>query len=282
MLSQTQRQELRRILGYPALANAASTQLGYPGYASQFAQWQPYAWLEDRMTQIAPGEEVEIFGQESALFSNFLIAATVAFVISTPSSIANGATLALTVGGAPITVTASANDTPTSFVARIVAAVGANPTAAALVMPSGSAAKFTATAATAGYAGNGTQISVVSSDPTLQVALAVPVGTPTPGQYAFGVTQGGADPPGEKYVLPDQPNPIYGYVSFVRILEGDLANARKFLYFLRAGEFSPRQDEIAARKALLRHYRLKIAERLNAPLDPDLVGNHRRRRMRLQ
>jgi hypothetical protein len=277
MLSQTQRQELRRILGYPALAQQASVQLGYPGYASAFAQWQPYAWLESRFTTLAPGEEVEIFGQESLLFSQFLIPASVAFTVSTPSAIANAVTLTFNVAGTTVAVASGASDTPATFAAKCVTALAANTTVEAELLLASAGPTLTLTAITAGIVGNGTSISVVSSDPSLQISLAAPAGgTTVPAAYAFGMTQGGADPPGEKYILPDQPLPVYGYVSFVRILEGDLGNARKFLYFVKAGDFNPRGDEIAARKAMLRHYRMKIAERLNVPLDPDLVGNSKR------
>ena len=273
MLTQTQKQELRRILGYPALAQQASTQLGYPGYASPFMQWQPYAWLEARFTQLAPGEEVEIMGQESALFSQFLLPASASFTVSTPTTIANNATMKITVAGTTVTATAGVGETPTTFVAKIIAAIDASSAILADVIPTSAGTTFTLTTTTAGFASNGTAISFVSSDPSLLISLAAPVGGYTnPQQFVFAVTSGGANPPGEYYTLPDQPGVVYGYVPFVRILEGDLANARKFLYFITAGDFDPRQDEIAARKAMLLHYRRLIAERLNVPLDPDLVG----------
>lgn len=282
-LTKAQRQELIRILGFPALGRQASISLGYPGYASQFAQFQPYAWLEDRMTALDPGEQVQCFGLESPVFSSLFVAAMVGFVLSTPGAIASGATLSVTINGSNVEITTIAGDTPATVAVKVAEAVSGSSALNGFSVAAGGGV-FQVSAVNAGYDGNGSAVTVLSSDPSLLVIPQVPANSfvaPIPGQLAYGVTVGGADPQGVKVKIASTAQPIWGFVPVIRILESDTINSRTFLFAQQADTFTPRPNEIAARKALCRELRLQLAGLLNAPLDIDLVGNRRRRMRRV-
>lgn len=273
-LTTTQRDEVKRILGYPQTGSSASVQLGYPAYASPFAQWQPYAWLESRLTQMSASEEVIIFGAESALCAGFFTPASLRLTLSTPSAIPDGTVLQVDVDGATASVQASA-DTPATLATKIAAAMTADATDAATTFASAAGAVLSIGARAIGAAGNGVVVQAFSSSAELLVdAGAGPV------QFAVGMTVGGANPPGPILVPEGATQTLYGYVPIIRVLEGDLGASRENLSDRKAGEWEPRADEMQARAQLLRRYRVELAARLNVPLDPDLVGNRGRRGFR--
>ncbi len=284
-LTAVQMTELRRMLGFPNLGNAAATMAGAPGFSSVFAQWQPYAWMEYRFSTIGtPGdpkseaEEVAIFGTESTFFSSYFTAASLALTFSTSSSIAPTAFAQIDVNGELITVDAIASDSPSLFAARAAQAIAGDITSQLVVLANAIGPAMTLYARSVGTLGNGLTVQATSNDPTLQIAI----GGGSPANYVGGQTSGGSNPPCETFVVNDGAQTIYGYVPIIRILEGDTVNVRDSLDIKQADVFTPRPDEMRGRIALLRHYRRLIAERLNVPLDPDLVGNKSRGRMRFR
>ena len=284
-LTAVQMTELRRILGFPNLGNAASTTAGAPGFSSVFAQWQPYAWMEYRFATIGtPGdpeseaEEVAIFGTESTFFSSYFTAANLALTFSTPSSIAPTAVAQIDVSGELITVDAIASDTPSLFAARAALAIAGDISSQLVVIANALGPTMTMYARSIGTLGNGLAVQAASNDPSLQISI----GSSPPANYVGSQTSGGANPPCEAFVINDGAQTIYGYVPIIRILEGDAVNVRDSLDIKQADVFTPRSDELRGRVALLRRYRRLIAERLNVPLDPDLVGNKNRNRMRFR
>lgn len=276
MVTETQKAEVRRILGFPNLGNSASVQLGYPGFASVYSIWQPYAWLEYRFTTMSADEEVAIFGQESGYFSQYYTPSSLTLTISTPSQIATGAQLQVDVDGNAITVTAQANDTPQTFAARLATQIMQNNSATQAVLAASNGPAVTIISRAMGILGNGIVAQYISSDPSLLCSA----GLGSPSIIGVGVTAGGMNPPGPSMTPTSGAQTIYGYVPIIKQLEDDLANVRENLDTTRADVYIPRVDEFIARKALLHRYRRELADRLGVPLDPDLVGNRRRGRMR--
>lgn len=284
-LTAVQMTDLRRIMGFPNLGNAASTQAGAPGFSSVFAQWQPYAWMEYRFATIGtPGdpkseaEEVAIFGTESSFFSSYFTAGNITLAFSTSSSIASTAFAQIDVDGELITVDAIAGDSPSLFASRAAQAISGDITSQIVVIANAIGPAMTLYARSVGTLGNGLTVQATSSDPTLQIAI----GNGSPANYVGGQTSGGSNPPCETFIINDGAQTVYGYVPIIRVLEGDAVNVRESLDIKQADVFTPNPKEMRGRIALLHRYRRLIAERLNVPLDPDLVGNKIRNHMRFR
>lgn len=272
MLSKTQKAELRRILGFPNLGSSASVSLGYPGYASPFAQWQPYAWLERRMIEMSTDEEVELFGAESTLFGAYFVPSTIPVTFSTIAGLAKHVVLELDLYGELFSLDIPAGTDPTAVPPLLSAAIRANATSASDFFVVASGATLSLSVRALGQDGNGRPLQISSSDPGLLLQLS-PVAIPS--QYGYGFTAGGSNPPGPSMQVDGETRPTFGYVPIVRLLESDIAGARDNLDIQAVEGYTPRVDEMQARAGLLRRYRREIADRLNVPLDPDLVGNRR-------
>jgi hypothetical protein len=267
-----QQAEIARMLGYPNLSPASSLELGYPYYASPMAQWQPYAFLVDRLARTSATEEVAIMGAESTLFGSMFTPAGLSFTLSTASSIVNGATLQMDLSGTLLTITAGTSETPATMALKAAQAVQQNTTTAGQFLANAVGANINLYVRAMGLDGNGIMAMATSSDPSLLVAIP----PATASQYAFGSTAGGANPNGPYYVPEDNPQPVYGYVPIIRTLESDLINSRENLDLAKADTYVPRSDEMAARATLWRFYRRQLADRLSVPLDPDIAGNRAR------
>ncbi len=263
--------ETFRVLGYPDTLSSASLQLGYPGYASQYALFQPYAVLQNKINVLAgsPEEAVPIYGQAHAQFASFYLAASFALALATPSSIAPGAQLSVSVSGNPVTVAAANGETPTSLAAKLAVALNGNGAVSPIALASPSANTATIVALAAGAAGNGVPIVATSSDPSLTVNGA---------QVAAAALAGGQNPPGPTLTL-SPGNVIFGYLPIIQQLEDDLGGGRKFLTFAKAGVAGFRLNELDERGRLLNRYRRELADRFGVPLDPDVAGNRGGRRL---
>jgi hypothetical protein len=276
-LTVTQQTEILRILGFPNLGSQASLGLGYPAYASQFAQWQPYAWLMTRLNTMSSDEEVAIMGAESLLFAPYFTPASLTMTLSTPSTVAVGATLSIDVDGELITIAAVEGDTPATLVAKLASAILADSTASETFLINLSGTSLALVVRDLGTDGNGFPVMATSNDPSLLFVIAP---NTTPAANGYGVTTGGANPPGPTIVPDGSVRPVFGYVPIIRILESDIGGARDNLDLQSVETYVPRPDEMESRARLLRRYRRELADRFNVPLDPDLVGNRRSGRLR--
>ena len=267
--------EVRRVLGYPAPLSEASLTLGYPGYASQYAMYQPYAILEQKMAYLenAPADAVPIFGANHPLFGTYYTAASLTIPLATSSSPAVGATVTVSFAGVTASGVAASSDTVLAVAQKLVTAIAAQPPMSALVVAQAQAVDSTHAnvvlyATSAGSAGNGIAIVTTTTDPSLTASSLGPV-------FA-GVTSGGQNPPGPTATV--QGVVLYGYLPVIQSLENDLGTSSKRLGYSKA-EVTFRADELGQRSALLFRYRRELADRLGVKIDPDIVGN-RRSRMR--
>lgn len=278
MLTPTQKVDIRRMLGYPAQGISPNDMKRYPDYGSQFGMWQPYVVLENRMSSLSQDEEVTVMGSESTAFGSYLVPASIALHISTPLAIATGSDLELDLNGALVVVASAAADTPTDVARKLAAAINQDPTASQTFLAAAVGAVCTAYARALGTDGNGYSAQAISTHPSLLVQI----GVPAPSQYAVGMTAGGTNPPGPYFIPEGLTQPVYGYVPTIRVLDNDVANSRSNLDLTSAGkgDYVARPDELQGRKALLFRYRRQLADFLNVPIDPDLLGNRRSRNQR--
>lgn len=278
MLTPAQKVDIRRMLGYPAQGIAPNDMRSYPSYGSQFGMWQPYVVLETRMSSLSQDEEVTLLGSESSFFGTYLVPASLTLQLSTGSAIAAGATVELDLNQTLVKAVSIAGDTPSTMAAKVAASINADPTASQSFIASSVGVSVIAYARSLGTDGNGYSAQAISMDPTLLLQI----GPTAAAQYAVGMTSGGANPPGPYFIPEGQNQPVYGYVPTVRVMEGDLANSRGNFDLLSAGkgDYIARPDELVARKALLFRYRREMADFLNVPIDPDLLGNRRGRNQR--
>lgn len=271
-ISQAQREEIARMLGYPNLSPESSLNLGSPEYASPYAMWQPYAQLISRLARTDAGEEVALLGAESTLFAGLFTPSSIALTFSTPTSVATGVQLEMDANGQLLQYTTQANDTPATIAAQFGTIVRQNAAASAQFLPNVQGAKLNLYVRAMGADGNGFGVMVTSPDPSVLIAIA-PISA---AQFAYGMTSGGANPNGPRFTPEGSTQPIYGYVPIIRILEDDLINSRENLDMAKADTYVPRSDEMGARAALWRFYRREMADRLGVPLDPDIIGNRQR------
>ena len=262
--------EIVRVLGFPDVLGSASIQSGYPGYASELSMFQPYAMLMQKLQYLATATSsaVRIFGAEHPAFASYYASASFSLAVTTPSTIANGATINLVINGAPTSVTAGVSETVTTLAVKIVTALNA----AGGIYATNTAGLVTAYAQTPGKAGNGITVLAVSSDPSALINGA---------QAYSGATYGGSDPPGPYLSDPNLGSTIWGYLPVIRVLENDIAVSRSSLKFSTADVVTYRPSELSERNALLHRYRRELADRLGVPLDPDIVGNRRKGRSRV-
>lgn len=279
-LSQTQQDEIFRILGYPAQGTAVPGNTGYPAFASALGIWQPYAVLLNRLNTLRTDEEVELYGGEHPDFGSFLQPASIALSLSTPSSIATGVMLMVDIDGTIISFLTQSGDTPTTVAARLASDVNADSTVSQSFMANAVGNVTNLYARAVGLDGNGYGVQAISSDPSLLVAIGG-----SPARAAVGYTAGGTNPPGPRFVPDGQADPVYGFVPIVRMLEADQINSRNNLDMESVGgaggsSYVPRKNEVAGRSALLFQWRRRMADFLNVPIDPDLLGNRSRLRVR--
>lgn len=260
------------MLGYPNLSPASSLQLGYPEYASPYAMWQPYAQLIDRLARTDAGEEVALLGAESSLFAGLFTPASISLTFSTSTTIATGVLLELDVNGQILQYTTVAGDTPASVAAQFASLARQSANISAQFLPNNQGATINLYVRAMGTDGNGIGVMATSPDASVLIAIA----PSTAAQFSYGMTAGGANPNGPRFIPEGQTQPIYGYVPIIRMLEGDLINSRENLDMAKADTYVPRSDEMGARAALWRFYRREMADRIGVPLDPDIIGNRSR------
>lgn len=278
-LTNPQLTEIRRILGFPDIGVPGAGGTPNQSFASLFSWFrimEPYGWLETRLQTLSADEEVAIFGQQHTAFAGYIIPSTLNLAISTPSSIAIGAQLQVTVDGSLLVYIAVSGDTPAKVATQQASLITQDPTAGGLVIANTNVGTLQLYARGHGSQGNGCPVLAVSSDPSMQVAIGG-----SPSSFASGITSGGQDPPGPNFLPRNSSVPVYGYVPIIQMLESDLINARSSLGSTKVDILTRRLSELAERDALLRRFRMELADRLNVKFDPDIAGNRSRGRRRV-
>lgn len=286
-IPETLRAEIRRVLGYPDLLSQASIQLGYPNYASEMQIFQPYAVLENKLAfmESAIDEAIPVFGALHPYFGAFYNVGSYGFEVTTPTAIANGASITAAIGGNPgVTVTAGPGATPATMATALANALNADAASSALVTTAAATsvapATVTSLALAQGKNGNGIAVSLLVSDAS--IVLTDNLGRT--GRLLSGATSAGSDPPGP-WIPVESDNvaelfPLYGYLPIIFALEGDLGFERRNLSAAATEAVKLRPNVLATRDSLLRRYRRELADRFSIPLDPDIAGNRRRSRTR--
>lgn len=270
-ISLTQMAEIARILGYPNISPQSSLQPHYPDFSSQFAMWQPYAMLLNRLAACSSDDEVQMLGAESALFGSKFIPSSVAIVFAlSGSGVTQGAAYKLNAGNVSFAYTAQETDTVASIAAQFAAQIADDPTASEQLMPNALGGTLTLYNIQAlGADGNGVQCAAATNDPNVTVSFGGAAGA-----FANGCTAGGTSPNGPRYTDITSGETIFGYVPIIHVLESDLINSRQNLDTKSAAEWNPRQDELDVRWALKQQYCRELANRISVPLYPDIVGNN--------
>jgi len=269
-LTTTQLTEIRRILGYPSMGVPVQASGAFATLFSYFRIVDPYMWLEVRMQSLTVDEEVAIFGQEHPQFGSYLVPALLTLTVQ-GSSPAVGTEFQVKVDGSLLTYVTLTGDTPAKISAAMAALITQDANAGSLVIANPESANILIYSRTQGAMGNGIQVQATSSDPSLTMQI----GTQS-GQVVYGVTAGGADPPGIQWTPAGGTVPIYGYVPAIRLLEADLVGARANLSTLKVDVIERRPTELLEREWLLNRWKRELADRLNVPLNPDMAHNKRR------
>jgi len=270
-ISLTQMAEVARILGYPNLSPQSSLQPHYPNFSSQFAMWQPYAFLLNRLAACSSDDEVQMLGAESALFGSKFVPSSVTLTFMlTGGGVTAGAIYKMNVGNVSFAYQAQSSDTVASIAAQFATQIEDDPTAGAQFMPNAIAAALTLyNIANLGSDGNGVMCVASTNDPNVTVSFGGSAGA-----FSNGATSGGMAPNGPSYPDIISGEVVYGYVPIIHVLEGDFINSRQNLDTKSAAEWNPRQDELDVRWKLKQQYCRELANRLSVPLYPDIVNNN--------
>jgi len=278
-ISQTQMAEVARILGFPNLSPQTSLNMEYPTFSSQFAVFQPYAQLLNRLAGASDADEVQYFGAESTKFASFFTPSQIVLTFSGPGP-TTGVIIRINLGGNQYEYTVNDSDTYASIAAAFSASLADDPQGSALFLPNAvGPALGLYNVAAVGTDGNGVQCMAGSTDTSVLVSFGGAAA-----QFAAGATSGGQVPPGPQFTAitgAQKGQVVFGFVPIIHLLESDLVNARANLDTLSAEAWHPRQDELDVRKALLDKYRIDLANGLAVPIDPDIMGNNSRGSQRI-
>lgn len=277
MITDTQKTEIRRILGFPMIGAPLnfSNVMGSATLGSYYRIWEHYEWMETRMNALLQDEEVQIFGAEHSQFGTYLIPATLTATIVGGSPVV-GAEVQFQVNGSLETYIVQSGDTAAKIAAALAAAIALDATVNSLLVANPEGASIVLTARTPGSAGNGIAIQAFSSDASVKIQL----GSGTAQQVVYGATAGGADPPGPRFTPQGQTTIVYGYIPIIRILEADLTSGRRSLTTSKVDVLEFRPTELLEREKLMDWWKREMATGLNLPLYADFAGNRKRRRRR--
>jgi hypothetical protein len=252
-LSESDKSEIRRHLGYPDPGSPANIP-GGPPYFTSFGQANgmlgermspAYYQMEYRMINVGATLEVALIGTESQYFSQFIAAASAqvtATAIGTPQP---GDILTLQIDGEYVTYQLTSSDTPTTALTGLASMVLQSADLSAIVQPSlASGSVLTIEARELGARWNSLHIRAWGANSMTLAVLSPSTGMPT-----LTLT-GGMSPPGPSYVDPDQtPSlPIYGALPLVRFWESSIAKAEQNFDMRKAGEYVVEPREFAKRR----------------------------------
>lgn len=256
LLTEPQKSEIRRHLGYPEPATALNFP-GGPPYSATFGQagahigdrFTPAFYdLEYRLIDIPETGLVEILGADASAFPGYSSPANAYINVATAgSSAAVAGTLPLQIGTEATSVAVTVGLTPAQIAADIIAAINALTIAPTLVVAvaTATAGQVLVESRVVGNAmntfalrawGNGDTtftITDTSSSPAATLAL-----------------RGGTDPPGPKFSNPDTtpPQMIFGHLPIIRYWESQIPNAADGMDTRQAGKFIQEPREYAKRR----------------------------------
>ena len=258
MLSDFQRTNVRRHMGYPVVGmpfqspvGGASMAHGFPG----FRYFEISSTLEFRLQYMMPFEESFITGFAAGLVS---VRRTDGQDPRSPFAAGVAASLVITQAPAPpvtVTVITAEGDDSFALAINLANAAAADPTLAA--------AGITATAPLNGggnWPANTTPIPSLQITAPLSFTVASSAVAPA---MAYAEPASGSLPPLQ--VVIDEVT-YYGYLQILDVLQGRVATASENLDTLKADVWTARPDEMEAREALYQNWRLKLARYLDVPL----------------
>ncbi len=281
MLSEQQKIEIRRHLGYPVTGNPITSPVGQT-LSHGFIGWrfhQVYGLLEWRMNNLQPFEEAILFGLATAGITVQSVAAP-GGTITLPNGLVVSLEMRQPVGGVlqadGVTILYDVDETVsyTTVSSDTIFSVGA--ALSSLVLANGVlvGAGFWATSPynVGAYAEAAKPPATVQPFPGIQITC-IP--------DAFEIIAVSAPPlflavqPGSGQFLP--PNATFGdpatlhrgYIPILDALETEVANASDNLDTLKADVWTARPDEIHIREALYNRWRRKMAQFLALPLWED-------------
>lgn len=277
MITETQKTEIRRILGFPAIGQALNqSNVGIvASMHSYYRFYEPYEWMETRLNALEQDEEVQTFGAEHSAFASYVVPASLVATIVGATPVV-GTEIQFQINGALETYVVQTGDTPAKIAAAIAAVISQDAAVNTLIVANQEGAAIQLYARTPGSAGNGVPVQAFSSDPSVTIQL----GSGAAGQSVFSVMAGGGDPPGPRFVPDGSTVTTYGYVPIIRLLEADLVGARRSLTIEKVDVLTFRKTELYERAKLQDYWKRELATYLNLPLYIDFVGNRGRRSRR--
>lgn len=254
MLTEGQKSEIRRALGYPEPATALNAPAG-PPYQNTFGlagahigdRYTPSFYdLEYRMLDLPVTGEVEILGADSPFFNQFFEPAN-AYInaVTTGGAATVEAVLPLQIGTEVSSVSITIGDTEATIATNIAAAIDALTVAPTVVVALPIAGKVLVEAR---VPGNTMNTFAVRAWGNADVALTVTDTSATPAP-TFRL-RGGSTPPGPTFTDPTTtpPTQLFGHLPIIRFWETQIPNAAEGMDTRQAGKFIQESREYAKRR----------------------------------
>lgn len=274
-----QKSDVRRHLRYPlaGLFHFSTTGGTLADGTASYRYFQPFAFLEWRLNNLAPDEEARLTGNAYA---------AMAFVgpAPQPGSVYNltfsGGTLAAPV---TVTVTTDQNDVPINSTELAASYAGSNNgllvaakvAAAVNLNPQLQAARITAVAP---FGTGSFSYSVV---PIPEVAFVSPVGFNFSFTFASNLAPSLTADGAQLHPVMENTSgtvEIWGYVPILNYLETQYATASRDLSTTQADVWRARATELPERFSLYSTWQARLAEFLDVPLNPNARTNLRSQR----
>lgn len=256
MLTEPQKTEIRRHLGYPEPATALNAPAG-PPYQPTFGQAGPHigdrftpSWydLEYRLGDLPETGEVSVLGAEAVAFPNYLTPAN-AFInvaATTGGAATQVSELPLQVGTESTCVSIAIGDTNATIALNIVAAIACLESAPTVVVSIATGAKVLVESRSPGARYNTFALRAWGNS---DVALTVTDTSSSPKPTM--TLRGGTTPPGPKFTDPDaMPQLVlYGHLPLIRFWEEQIPESAEGMDIRQAGKFIQEGHEFLKRRA---------------------------------
>lgn len=255
MLTEGQKTEIRRHLGYPEPATALNAPAG-PPYQPTFGQAGPHIGdrytpsfydLEYRFVDLPETGEVAILGADATAFGNYSASASAFINVATAGDAATiAAVLPLQIGTEAMTVTVAPGDDDAAIAANIVAGFNDLTVASGAVVAIPMGSKILIEARTPGNSYNTFALRAWGNT---DVTLSVTDTTDSPS--ATTMLKGGVTPPGPSYTDPDASPQltIYGHLPLVRFWESGIPKSEGNMDMMAADVYKVQPHEYAKRRS---------------------------------
>lgn len=255
LLTEPQKTEIRRHLGYPEPATALNFP-GGPPYSATFGQagahigdryTEAYYDLEYRLIDLPETGVVAILGANADAFPGYTGPAAANITVATQgASAAVAGTLPLQIGTEAASVSVSVDQTAAQIAAEVVQAILNLTIAPTLVVAiqTGNAVRVESRAVGADM--NTFPVRAWGNGDTT-FAITDTTASPAPTM----TLRGGLTPPGPRWTNPDTnpPQLMYGHLPIIRYWEEQIPNAADGMDTRQAGKFTQERAEYAKRKA---------------------------------